>query len=186
MNTCNIKFPGNGTFDTPLKHSRTFFIVRLFYFPHTHTNSQSGVEKLQTCFSGVFDHVNENTVPQKYGVLCQHEKPQAVNLYSVQWLGCGLGKRCTWFASRQGKKCFILSKASKTVLGPTQPPTQWTSGSLSQGVYAWDVKLTIYLHLIPRLGMSGVIPSLPNITPQRVHRKLCPSIADVTICAYYN
>jgi hypothetical protein len=43
------------------------------------------------------------------------------------------GLRAGWpgFDSRQGAKVSLHSTASRPVLGPTQPPTQWVSGALS-------------------------------------------------------
>jgi hypothetical protein len=35
------------------------------------------------------------------------------------------------FESWEGLGIFLLTTASKPVLGPTQPPIQWVSGSLS-------------------------------------------------------
>jgi hypothetical protein len=46
--------------------------------------------------------------------------------------------------------------ASTPLLGFNQPPIQWISGAFSAGV-----KLTIYLHLEPRVRMSGAILPLP-------------------------
>jgi hypothetical protein len=38
------------------------------------------------------------------------------------------------FASRQGLGIFFSTAASRTALGPTQPPIQWAPGALSLGV----------------------------------------------------
>jgi hypothetical protein len=38
------------------------------------------------------------------------------------------------FCSRRGLRTFIFSTASRTILGPTQPPIQWVPGALSLGV----------------------------------------------------
>jgi hypothetical protein len=38
------------------------------------------------------------------------------------------------FDSRQGLGIFLFTTASRPVLGPTQPPIQWTPGALSVGV----------------------------------------------------
>jgi hypothetical protein len=35
------------------------------------------------------------------------------------------------FESRQGLRIFLFTTASRPALGPTQPPMQWVTGSLS-------------------------------------------------------
>jgi hypothetical protein len=52
-----------------------------------------------------------------------------------------------------------LNTASRTALGPTQPPIQCVPETLSRGV-----KLTTYLHLTPRSRIRGAIPPLPNMS----------------------
>jgi hypothetical protein len=47
-------------------------------------------------------------------------------------LDYGLGDR--GFESRQGLGIFLLTTASRTALGPTQPPIQWIPGAFSMGV----------------------------------------------------
>jgi hypothetical protein len=45
------------------------------------------------------------------------------------------------FESRQGQEVFLFCQTSKLVLGLTQPPIQWVSGSLTgvqvSGVWSW-------------------------------------------------
>jgi hypothetical protein len=53
-----------------------------------------------------------------------------------------------------------FTTASRTALGPTQPPIQWVPGALSLGVKRPGVKLTTHLHLVPRSRMRGAIPPL--------------------------
>jgi hypothetical protein len=38
------------------------------------------------------------------------------------------------FDSRRGLGIFLFTTASRTALGPTQPPIQWVSGALSLGI----------------------------------------------------
>jgi hypothetical protein len=38
------------------------------------------------------------------------------------------------FDSRRGLRIFLFTTASRTALGPTQPPIQWVKGALSLGV----------------------------------------------------
>jgi hypothetical protein len=44
-------------------------------------------------------------------------------------------------------KMFLFSIASRLALGPTQPLIQWIRGA---GRDSQDMKLTTYLHLVPR------------------------------------
>jgi hypothetical protein len=49
-------------------------------------------------------------------------------------LGYGLDDRCSTLDFRRGLGIFLFTTASRTALGPTQPPIQWVLGSLSLGV----------------------------------------------------
>jgi hypothetical protein len=49
-------------------------------------------------------------------------------------LGYGLDNRNSRFDSRRGLEFFLFTTASRTALGPTQPPIQWAPGALFLGV----------------------------------------------------
>jgi hypothetical protein len=57
---------------------------------------------------------------------------------------------------------FLFTTASRTALGPTQPPIQWVRGALSLAVNGRGVKLTTHFHLVRGQRMSGAIPPLPQ------------------------
>jgi hypothetical protein len=48
-------------------------------------------------------------------------------------LGNGLEIGVLGFDSRRGLGIFLFTTASRTALGPTQPPIQWVSGTLLPG-----------------------------------------------------
>jgi hypothetical protein len=56
---------------------------------------------------------------------------------------------------------FLFTTASRTALGPTQPPIQWVPGALSLGVKRPGVKLTTHLHLVPRSKNEWSYTSTP-------------------------
>jgi len=59
------------------------------------------------------------------------------------------------FESSQGQEIFSFSETFRLTLGPTQPPVQWVLGAKWQ-----SVKVTIRIHLLPRLRMNGAITQL--------------------------
>jgi len=64
-----------------------------------------------------------------------------------------------------GKAWSILfATASKPGLNSTQPPVQSVPGALT---LVQGVELTVYLYLMPRLRMHGVIPPLPHTSSWR-------------------
>jgi hypothetical protein len=65
------------------------------------------------------------------------------------------------FDSRRGLGIFLFITASRTALGPTQPPIQWVPGALSLGVKRRG-RETDHLHLVPRKRMRGAIPPIPQ------------------------
>jgi hypothetical protein len=58
-------------------------------------------------------------------------KPFSPLAQSIWWLDFGLGDR--GFDSRRRDGFFFFASASRPAFGPTQPPTQWVSGTLSWG-----------------------------------------------------
>jgi hypothetical protein len=55
------------------------------------------------------------------------------------------------FGSRHVRGIFVSSTASKPVPGPTQPPIQWATAAVSKRISGRGVKLTIHVHLVPKL-----------------------------------
>jgi hypothetical protein len=68
-----------------------------------------------------------------------------------------------------GLGIFLFTSASRTALGPTQPPSQWVSGALSLGVKrpgreadhspssSADVKECVKLYLHSPIRLRGVV-----------------------------
>jgi hypothetical protein len=57
------------------------------------------------------------------------------------------------FDFQQGQGIFVFDTMSRLTLEPTQPPFKW---ALSLGVKWPGMKLTTYLHLMPRIRMHGL------------------------------
>jgi hypothetical protein len=76
------------------------------------------------------------------------------------------------FDSRRGLGIFLFTTASRTALGPTQPPIQWVPGALSLGVKrpgretdhshacSAEVKECVDLYLHSPIRFHGVMFSL--------------------------
>jgi hypothetical protein len=93
--------------------------------------------------------------------LCTPTGSRAVIAQSVQrWAtGCTIG--VLGFNSRRGLGIFLFT-ASRTALGPTQPPIQWVAGALSLGVKRPGREANHSPHLVPRSRKRGTIPPLPQ------------------------
>jgi hypothetical protein len=66
------------------------------------------------------------------------------------------------FDSRRGLGIFFFTTASRTALGPTQPPIEWVPGDFSLGVKRPGREADHHFYLVPKPGMRGAIPSLPQ------------------------
>jgi len=71
------------------------------------------------------------------------------------------------FDSRQRQGFFHFATAFRLALGATHPIIQWVPGALSPGESGPVVKLTTYLHLVPRLTVRGDIPRLTHTSSWR-------------------
>jgi hypothetical protein len=76
-------------------------------------------------------------------------------------LDYGLGYRGSWV--RFPTLGIFFSTASRTALGPTQPPIQWVPRALSLGDKRPGVKLTTHLHLVLRSKNEWSYISTPPI-----------------------
>jgi hypothetical protein len=72
---------------------------------------------------------------QPYAVSCKtNQQTRAVMAQSVQRWATGWKIGVLGFDSRRGLGIFLFTTASRTVLGPTQPPIECVSGALFLGV----------------------------------------------------
>ena len=80
------------------------------------------------------------------------------NSFWRKWLCYGL--ESPGFKSRQEQEIFVFSKLSRMALGVSPRSVQKLSGFYVVGVKRRGMKFATYLHLVPRLRMSGVVPPL--------------------------
>jgi hypothetical protein len=66
------------------------------------------------------------------------------------------------FDSRLGLGIFLFTTASRTALGPTQPPIQWVSGPLSLAVKRTGREADRSPHLVPRSKNEWSYTSTPQ------------------------
>jgi hypothetical protein len=59
---------------------------------------------------------------------------QSITKYARNYFCTGWTIGILGFDSRRGLGIILFTTASRTALGPTQPPTQWVRGALSLGV----------------------------------------------------
>jgi hypothetical protein len=86
---------------------------------------------------------------------------QSVQCWVMGWMIGVLG-----FDSERGLGIFLFTTASRTALGPTQPPIQWVRGALSLGVKQPGREDDHSPPSSAEVTMSWAIPPLPN-TPTR-------------------
>jgi hypothetical protein len=71
----------------------------------------------------------DKIISKKSQILTHGYYLQHSNIWATGWMIGVLG-----FDSRWGLGIFLFTTASRTALGPTQPPIQWVPGVLSLGV----------------------------------------------------
>jgi hypothetical protein len=68
------------------------------------------------------------------------------------------------FKFQQVVGIFLFTTMSRLALGPSQDPVLLILWALPLGENGWGVKLTTYLHLVPRSRMHGAILLLSQYT----------------------
>jgi hypothetical protein len=64
--------------------------------------------------------------------------------------------------SRRGLGIFLLTIASRPVLGPTQPPIEWVTGVISLATKRPGREADTHLHLVQTIRMGGAISPFPQ------------------------
>jgi len=70
---------------------------------------------------------------------------------------------------------------SRPAVGPNQPPIQQVPGAPFLGLNSQGMKLITHLHLVPRLGMSGVVLTTSHICPRRIDRDNFTSLPSYSV-----
>ena len=92
-------------------------------------------------------------------------------------LGCGLDG--PWFESRLEQEIFLFSETPRPALRSNQPPCSeyWSC--------SWTTKLTIHIHLVARLRMSGTIALLRPYMPSWSGEGKCIFLVVWNKCGHY-
>lgn len=77
-------------------------------------------------------------------------------------VGAGLARSALHNVTKRAG-IFLFSKPSRPVLGPSKTPIECLFGALLREYSNWGVKVTTQLHLVPRLGMNGLLPPLLHV-----------------------
>jgi hypothetical protein len=67
-----------------------------------------------------------------------------------------------WLDLEQRQENFSAVEMSRPALGPTKPPVQRVLEAVSRVYNGRDVKLSMLLHLVLSLSMSGTAEPLPH------------------------